>query len=476
MKRVLQFLLFFLAFSVYSPNNNTMQINAKCEIAKGNISHVCQLAVANRTQLQTICNISSSIITSACGNISNQSCSQNQRANGSKCDQDGKKSHLPIKKDVVLLAIQIALYAIVFLVGVTGNLLVLLTVTSKRMRSVRNMLIGNLAVADLITLLVCLPMSLTTLLVSWPFGTFVCRYFFSATDVVVSVSIITICVITMDRFRAIVYPFAKKMSLKVTLIVIAIIWTLSYAIVALPLFHLMSVEARLSGHLVCIPKWPSMLYEKAYRLVILIVLYVIPVILVLFCFICIVMRIRENIRFTRQSVRDTRSLARLRRRSRVVRMMFVIFITFTVCLLPIHLLLTVMVFYPPTIFWPPLNTIYHASLVILTANSAMNPIILYFLSSEFKRGFQEHCICYVLFIRTRGENRASFISKSSRSFNNQQLTTCLHLVPGSSDVSSTSRYTSKCHQKKELLCKQINNCRDEKENGKEHGNKVETAL
>ena len=154
MKRVLQFLLFFLAFSVYSPNNNTMQINAKCEIAKGNISHVCQLAVANRTQLQTICNISSSIITSACGNISNQSCSQNQRANGSKCDQDGKKSHLPIKKDVVLLAIQIALYAIVFLVGVTGNLLVLLTVTSKRMRSVRNMLIGNLAVADLITLLV----------------------------------------------------------------------------------------------------------------------------------------------------------------------------------------------------------------------------------------------------------------------------------------------------------------------------------
>ena len=476
MGRLFHTFVFCWVVSVFSPNNNAMKTNLTCEFGNGNIGHTCNFTAVNVTEVQTYCNISLSTILGACNKTGgNLSC--NTTNNASKCDENDKKPRIPYKDDMALIAAQMTCYAAVFVVGVTGNSLVLLTVTSKRMRSVRNMLIGNLAVADLITLVVCLPLSVVTLFVSWPFGTFVCRYIFPVTDVVVSVSILTLCVITMDRFRAIVYPFAKKMTLKITLMVFVMIWLLSYLMVALPLLHLMNVVPTRSGRSVCVPMWPSKLYEKVYRLVILIVLYIVPVTLVFFCFICIVKRIRENIRFTRETVRDSRSLARVKRRSRVVRMMFVIFITFTICLLPIHLLLTLMVFYPPTKFWPPINKLYHAALVVLTANSAMNPIILYLLSSEFKRGFKENCICFVLFIRCRGVDEAP-MSKPSRSFNNQQLTTCLHIPAAHNDMPSGSSNAYRNGQRQELIDKRNHNHNHNHENGnlKVKANGAETEL
>ncbi|MCP4281574.1 MAG: hypothetical protein GY776_16440, partial [Alteromonas sp.] len=82
-----------------------------------------------------------------------------------------------------LRTVQVSLYAIVFAVGVTGNILVIATVASKRMRSVKNLLSGNLAVADLTTLVVCLPMIVVALFQGWPFGLDFCRYFFPLADV-----------------------------------------------------------------------------------------------------------------------------------------------------------------------------------------------------------------------------------------------------------------------------------------------------
>lgn len=471
MKRLFQILIIYWVLSTFSPNYNAMETKLRCEMFNGSVRQTCQFTIGiNTTGLKfAACNNSASAPCDECSSNNNASiCNQTSTMNSSNCCRIARKMKPIATQNLIPIAIQAACYAVVFLIGVTGNSLVLLTVTSKRMRSVRNLLIGNLAVADLITLLICLPLTVIGLFVSWPFGIFICRYVFPLTDVVVSVSIITLCVITMDRFRAIVYPFAKKMTLKVTLIVFVIIWLASYLMVALPVLHLMRVVPNRAGRLVCTVIWPSQLYQEAYRLVILIVLYIIPVTLVFFCFICIVKRIRENIRFTRETVRDSRSLARVRRRSRVVQMMFVIFLTFTICLLPIHLLLTLFVFYPPTKQWKPIGDVYHAALIILTANSAMNPIILYRLSSEFKRGFKEHCLCFMLLMRLRGRQDVG-VSKPSKSFNNQQLTTCLHLQVGNNDVASSSSGVRSV-QKKSLLDKNNHN------NGMKVGNGEETEL
>ena len=426
------FLLFDLTVT------RTGQTGTNCTTTAGDRTIQCEDTQEATTRLEVPCNINLEG-----GHIR---CNQSDASQTNKSNKTSKPSPgaqepprpsnrtRPTKcRGTALTTAMVSISALIFIVGVTGNMLVILTVTSKRMRSVRNLLIGNLAITDLITLTVCLPLTVTRLFASWPFGQFICSYIFPLTDVVVSVSIWTICVITFDRFRAIVYPFAQKMSLKMTVMVMVVIWLVSYLAVAAPLINLMEIRSN-GGTLICTSTWPTKVYEKAYRLMILIVLYIIPVCLIFFCFICIVIKIRRNMRFARLTVRDSRSLATVRRRSRVVIMMFVIFITFTICLLPIHLILTLVVFYAPASRWPSILCLFRAALLILIANSGMNPIILYMLSSEYRRGFKDHCICVALYMGMKERRRQA----STKSDEHQRMT-------GSAD---SSRHPAQHNRKK----------------------------
>jgi hypothetical protein len=73
------------------------------------------------------------------------------------------------------LSIAIAvIYSFTFVVGLIGNSLVVLTIiTHKRMRNSTNLLILNLAIADLIFIMVCVPFNgLNSVLQTWYFGKF----------------------------------------------------------------------------------------------------------------------------------------------------------------------------------------------------------------------------------------------------------------------------------------------------------------
>jgi hypothetical protein len=73
------------------------------------------------------------------------------------------------------LSIAIAvIYSFTFIVGLIGNSLVVLTIiTHKRMRNSTNLLILNLAIADLIFIMVCVPFNgLNSVLQTWYFGKF----------------------------------------------------------------------------------------------------------------------------------------------------------------------------------------------------------------------------------------------------------------------------------------------------------------
>ncbi|CAF3936207.1 unnamed protein product [Rotaria sp. Silwood2] len=73
----------------------------------------------------------------------------------------------------------IILYAIVFFVGTIGNLLVIIVIQRNRsMRlTVTNMFIMNLAAADLLVLLFCLPATaVQDVTKTWFFGLFLCKF------------------------------------------------------------------------------------------------------------------------------------------------------------------------------------------------------------------------------------------------------------------------------------------------------------
>ncbi len=89
------------------------------------------------------------------------------------------------------------------LIGALGNGLVCYVVARRpHMRTPRNIFITNLAVSDLILCLFTQPFNLMKIaLISWPLGSFLCKFvpMMAATNVLVST--MSIAAIALDRFQ-----------------------------------------------------------------------------------------------------------------------------------------------------------------------------------------------------------------------------------------------------------------------------------
>jgi allatostatin receptor len=76
-----------------------------------------------------------------------------------------------------------------------------------QMKNTTNMLILNLAVADLLFVLVCIPFTASDyVLMYWPFGLFWCRTVQYIIYVTAYVSIYTLVLMAGDRYLAVVFP------------------------------------------------------------------------------------------------------------------------------------------------------------------------------------------------------------------------------------------------------------------------------
>ena len=70
------------------------------------------------------------------------------------------------------------LYCLIFLVGVAGNILVIVVIISSRsMKTTVNKYLLNLCIADLMVILVCMPTALGDIFTKevWYFGEFMCK-------------------------------------------------------------------------------------------------------------------------------------------------------------------------------------------------------------------------------------------------------------------------------------------------------------
>jgi allatostatin A receptor len=108
------------------------------------------------------------------------------------------------------------LFGIIIVIGLAGNALVVVVVCAiKQMRSTTNLLIINLAIADLLFIIFCVPFTASNyVLSSWPFGDVWCRIVQYLIVVTAHASIHTLVFMSMDRFLAVVHPI-KSMSVRI---------------------------------------------------------------------------------------------------------------------------------------------------------------------------------------------------------------------------------------------------------------------
>jgi len=156
----------------------------------------------------------------------------------------------PTIYDSLLLGIELAvpeweaaltalvLVAIIVLT-IVGNVLVILSVFSYTpLRIVQNFFIVSLAVADLTVALLVLPLNVAYAIRGrWDFGIYMCKIWLTCDVLCCTASILNLCAIALDRYWAITDPinYAQKRTLKRVLLMIAIVWGLSFIICCPPL-------------------------------------------------------------------------------------------------------------------------------------------------------------------------------------------------------------------------------------------------
>ncbi|XP_059213949.1 alpha-1A adrenergic receptor [Centropristis striata] len=152
------------------------------------------------------------------------------------CSSSSANPDVDVAKAVVL-----GMVLLVFVVfGVLGNILVILSVLfHHHWRSVTHYFIANLAAADLLLSSAVLPFSATSeALGRWVFGRSFCSVWAALDVLCCTASILSLCVISIDRYLAVSYPlrYPAIATGRRGLTAVAALWGLSAAISVGPLF------------------------------------------------------------------------------------------------------------------------------------------------------------------------------------------------------------------------------------------------
>ena len=203
------------------------------------------------------------------------------------------QSSTPFQISEYVQVIIIIMYSIIIVIAIGGNTIVCYLVYAyKRMHTVPNYFIVNLACSDIIMALFCIPFTFVANLILnyWPFGEAMCPIVLYIQVVGVFLSAYTLVAMGIDRYIVIVHPFKPRISAKQTCVTIVIIWILSLLI---PLPTLLKsrilYHSNTSGQ--CMEVWESTTDKYVYSLMLMILHYFAPLTLLLFSYLKIIYQI-----------------------------------------------------------------------------------------------------------------------------------------------------------------------------------------
>ncbi|XP_036382140.1 neuropeptide FF receptor 1 like 2 [Megalops cyprinoides] len=314
-------------------------------------------------------------------------------------------------------------YLFIFLLCMVGNGLVcLIVLRNRRMRTVTNLFILNLAVSDLLVGIFCIPTTLVdNLITGWPFSNAVCKMSGLVQGMSVSASVFTLVAIAVDRFRCIVYPFKAKLTLLVAKATIVLIWVLALMIMC-PSAVMLTVEQVKDHYMVhnedynqtyplysCYENWPDPEMRKVYTTVLFAHIYLAPLTLIT------LMYSRIGVKLYTTSVlsgaehpetapsrpappgghQEGRPLIS-HKKVKVIKMLIVVALLFMLSWLPLWTLMLLTDYGGLEGEQLELLTgyIFPFAHWLAFSNSSVNPIIYGYYNENFKRGFQAVCQPY----------------------------------------------------------------------------------
>ncbi|CAH1793808.1 unnamed protein product [Owenia fusiformis] len=305
------------------------------------------------------------------------------------------KYHEPISSTLI------SLYAIIFTLGFIGNVLVIYVfIKNPRMRTVTNCFLVNLSLCDLMVVCICMPFAVAMEIYSnWIYGNAMCKIVNFCQGISVSASILTITVISGERFYAIAKPLKARVILSRTRMrrLIILIWGLA-VLVALPqifvrqeIEHMEILTVRLMA---CTENWTSDIGKNIYSLAIFVFLYLIPLALIFSGYLHIGCKLWYADTTIESDLITRRAKRKLEGRRRTSKLLVVIATLFGVSWLPMHILSIVLDFTDMEI--PNKAAFMHAFKYAIWFghfNSSLNPLCYWIMSQSFRNALVSQWYC-----------------------------------------------------------------------------------
>jgi hypothetical protein len=303
----------------------------------------------------------------------------------------------------LLFRVQVPVCAVLFTFGTSGNVILLIIIISnKDMRTVPNIFIVNLAISDIISLIIHFSAAYEYQNPSneWKYGDFICKFFPFCYRMSVGLTAYSVAVLSFQRYNVTADPFhirfSSQTTWRVTVATVCGVWIVA-AFSALP-------SAFSENFCLGCVYTNCKTYYKMVVLFELLVSYVIPLCVIAFCYI---MTARHLVKSAVPISDDTRHPHEYTRKT-TARILLGLSVVFVISLVPYHIVLTYSLFsdfmshfgvdhsFGPLIY---LYTIFF-SICLLLINCCLNSVALFCTSRAFRRKFKWLFIYYCK-IRTR---------------------------------------------------------------------------
>ncbi|KAM8946108.1 neuropeptides B/W receptor type 2 [Pelodytes ibericus] len=283
------------------------------------------------------------------------------------------------------------IYSVICVVGLTGNTAVIYVILkAPKMKTVTNLFILNLAIADDLFTLV-LPINIAEILLHyWPFGVVLCKIILSIDLYNIFSSIFFLTVMSIDRYLVVLatvrskrmpyrtYRAAKIISLLVWFLVIIIV--LPFTVFAG--VYMDDLEFKSCG--LNFPK-PEKTWFKASRIYTLMLGFAIPVSTICILYMVMLYKLRHMRLNSNAKALD-------KAKKRVTIMVFVVLAVCLFCWTPFHLATIVSL----TTDLQETSLVIGISYFITSlsyANSCLNPFLYAFLDDSFRKSFRKLLEC-----------------------------------------------------------------------------------
>lgn len=354
-----------------------------------------------------------------------------------------------------LMVCLVVCYCITMVLGLLGNAGLMCIIARRKERAnVTSIFICNLSFSDILVCAFCLPFTVTYMLMDhWVFGSVLCRAVPFIQCVSVTVSVLSLVFIALERHQLIINPSGWKPSIPQAYVAVALIWLIScftslpflvfqlltnepytdlpqamlqpqvqsplhpqlqpYSNTTLPqlLSYTYSTPSPLpnpypsmfpygpaSPHLeACLEHWPSRQQRLAYTTWLLLFQYCGPLLLVLLCYIRVFVRLRR-----RQDMLDRARSLELQHmtQSRRINLMLLSLVTaFALCWLPLTIFNVVSDWKHEALPICHHDLLFSLCHLLAMSSTCINPVIYGFLNSNFRQEMREallHCHCHPL--------------------------------------------------------------------------------